>query len=72
MLIMVTIIEHLLKGAARTLDIGAVLSTYDLAADDQADFEAIKSDWDQVGRDLWGAIADKEVERCESRVCGSV
>ncbi|MDR1205510.1 MAG: hypothetical protein LBL26_08560 [Peptococcaceae bacterium] len=54
-------LDQFLKGAARSFDIGAVLSSYDRDMEaDQADFEALKSDWEQVGLDLYKAIADYE------------
>jgi hypothetical protein len=56
-----TTLEQVLKGAARTLDIGAVLTSYGTkTGQEQTDAEAIRSDWEQVGRDFYTVMAEHE------------
>ncbi len=46
-----------LGGVARTLDIGGTFDSYnDAPCSDEADFDAIASDWYAVGSDLLGAM----------------
>lgn len=46
-----------LGGVARTLDIGGTFDSYnDAPSSDEADFDAIASDWYAVGADLLGAM----------------
>ena len=47
----------LLEGAARTLDMGSTFSQYNaLPSPEQADFVALRSDWEAVGADLRQAM----------------
>jgi len=46
-----------LSGIARALDIGATLPSYNLSkTPSEADSRALKSDWDNVGKDLFHGI----------------
>jgi hypothetical protein len=50
-----------LEGFARVLDLGANLSLYNSSrTGEEADFRAIKSDWQIVGKDLAGAIESEK------------
>ena len=50
-----------LEGMARVLDIGSTLQIYnDSSSDTAADIEAIKSDWNVVGKDLSASIQSHE------------
>jgi hypothetical protein len=54
-------VDQILKGVARAFDIGAVLSSYEQNPDSkQADFEALRSDWERVEQDLYTVIATYE------------
>lgn len=47
----------LLEGAARTLDMGSAFTQYNaLPSPEQADFVALRSDWEAVGADLQRAM----------------
>lgn len=48
-----------LEGMARILDFGGVLNQYDWPSD----VDALRSDWEMVGRDMRDAIAAYERER---------
>jgi len=44
-------------GAARALDLGSTFDQYDFSqSEKEADFEALKLDWEAVGLDLYEAI----------------
>ena len=50
-----------LKGVARTLDLFGKLDVYKYSANEQeADFNALKKDWEIVSEDLWNAIKKYE------------
>lgn len=50
-----------LKGIARVLDMGATFTTYkESSTPGMADYNAIKKDWEAVGKDLYGAISTFE------------
>ena len=41
------------KGLARSVDVGNTIDIYNLSrSDEQADLEALKSDWEAVGKDI--------------------
>lgn len=45
-------------GVASVMDLGATINIYnvDVMAAGKADYEALKDDWEEVGRDLYGAV----------------
>ncbi len=57
-----------LEGLARTLDLGATLDEYNSSiTPEQADFLALKNDWQVIGNDLANAI---EQEKSNLKVQG--
>jgi hypothetical protein len=57
--------RDILKGAAQAFDLGAVLSRNDsqIALDD---LTALKSDWEQVGKDLQHALSGTQRQKKET------
>lgn len=45
-------------GVASVMDWGATINIYstDVTAAGQADYEALKGDWEETGKDLYGAV----------------
>ena len=55
------------EGFARVLDLGDNLSTYNFSrTEEEADFRAIQSDWQIVGKDLGGAIESEKQKSAKS------
>jgi hypothetical protein len=53
-----------LEGMARLVDVYGILNEYNYSfSDEEADIRAIRSDWENVGDDIWEAIEnfDKEI-----------
>lgn len=49
------------EGLARTIDLGATLDEYNSSmTPEQADFLAIRNDWEVIGKDLVIAFEDEE------------
>ncbi|MDE2188437.1 MAG: hypothetical protein KGJ35_01770 [Patescibacteria group bacterium] len=55
------------EGASSLLDLGANVQRYNLSStDDEADYEALKSDWQAVGDDLRSSIKTYEQSLAKS------
>jgi hypothetical protein len=55
-----------LEGVARTLDLGGTFTDYNTLADaGEADFLALRSDWQAIGEDFDAALAQYDAEEQE-------
>lgn len=47
-----------MEGVARLVDVTGTIDEYNYSASpEQADYRALRSDWEAIGRDIWNAIS---------------
>ncbi len=52
------------SGVSRIMDLGATMQIYnDCKTENEADFKALKKDWEAIGEDIFGAVNKYEQKK---------